>query len=167
VRETSPPARPAANPNPSSVTSEPSSQSSALDTLNELLRGEMAAIETYRQALEVAEEGEPAETLRALRLHHRDAADVLWHHVEAHGGQPSDGSGAWGAFAKAVEGTARLLGNRAALKALQQGEEHGLQKYEEALRNGLPLDCEMLIRETLLPRQRQHLPVLGDLLERN
>ena len=139
----------------------------ALETLNELLRGEMAAIETYRQALEAVEEGEPAETLRALRRHHRDAADVLWHHVEAHGGQPSEGSGAWGTFAKAVEGTARLLGNRAAVKALKEGEEHGLHKYEEALRGGLPLDCELLIRETLLPRQRQHLPLLDGLLDGN
>ena len=141
--------------------------SDALDTLNELLRGEMAAIETYRQALEVVEDGEPAETLRALRGHHRDAADILWHHVEAHGGQPSEGSGAWGTFAKAVEGTARLLGNRLALKALKEGEEHGVQKYEQALRGGLPLDCELLIRETLLPRQRQHLPLLNGLLDGN
>jgi rubrerythrin len=139
----------------------------ALETLNELLRGEMAAIETYRQALEVVEDGEPAETLRALRRHHRDAADVLWHHVEAHGGQPSDGSGAWGAFAKAVEGTARLLGNRLAVKALVEGEEHGVKKYEQALRGELPLDCELLIRETLLPRQRQHLPLLNGLLDGN
>ena len=139
----------------------------ALETLNELLRGEMAAIETYRQALEVVEDGEPAETLRALRRHHRDAADVLWHHVEAHGGQPSEGSGAWGTFAKAVEGTARLLGNRLALKALVEGEEHGVKKYEQALRGGLPLDCELLIRETLLPRQRQHLPLLNGLLDGN
>ena len=140
-------------------------RSEALDTLNELLRGEMAAIETYRQALEVVEDGDGAEALRGLRRHHRDAADVLWHHVEAHGGQPSEGSGAWGAFAKAVEGTARLLGNRAALKALKEGEEHGLQKYEEALRADLPLDCELLIRETLLPRQRGHLPVLDGLID--
>ena len=147
---------------------QPSSEpSDALETLNELLRGEMAAIETYRQALEVVEDGEPAETLRALRRHHRDAADVLWHHVEAHGGQPSEGSGAWGTFAKAVEGTARLLGNRLALKALVEGEEHGVKKYEQALRGGLPLDCELLIRETLLPRQRQHLPLLNALLDGN
>lgn len=148
---------------------QPSSEpSDALETLNELLRGEMSAIETYRQALDVVEDGEGAEVLRVLRVDHRDAADVLWHHVEAHGGQPSEGSGAWGAFAKAVEGAARLLGNRAALKALKEGEEHGLRKYEEALSGGgLPLDCELLIRETLLPRQRGHLPVLDRLIEGN
>ena len=144
-----------------------SERTSPVETLNELLRGEMAAIETYRQALEAVEDGEPAEALRALRLHHRDAADLLWHHVEAHGGQPSEGSGPWGTFAKAVEGTARLLGNRAAIKALKEGEEHGLEKYEEALRAELPLDCELLIRERLLPRQREHLPVLDRLLDGN
>jgi uncharacterized protein (TIGR02284 family) len=142
-------------------------RSDALTTLNQLLRGEMAAIETYRQALEAVEDGEPAEALRALRREHRDAADLLWHHVEAHGGSPSEGSGPWGSFAKAVEGTARLLGNQAAIKALKEGEEHGLKQYEEALREDLPADCVLLIRERLLPRQREHLPRIDRLLEGN
>jgi rubrerythrin len=145
----------------------PALSGEALESLNELLRGEMAAIETYRQALETVEDGPPAETLRTLRLEHRDAADALWHHVEAHGGAPSEGSGAWGAFAKAVEGTARLLGNRLALEALRQGEEHGLERYEEALKKGLPPDCERLVRERLLPRQRGHLPALQRLIDGN
>src|SRR5687768_16703131 len=134
-------------------------------TLNSLLRGEMSAIETYRIALDKLEGSHEAGVaeLEAFRRDHRDAADAIWHLMEGKGEKPSEGSGAWGAFAKAVEGTARLLGNAAALKALKEGEEHGLQKYEQALRGGLPLDCEMLIRETLLPRQRQHLPLLNEI----
>jgi hypothetical protein len=146
---------------------EPGDRSHALDRLNQLLRGEMAAIETYRVALDAVGEEPLAEDLRALRRDHRDAADALWHHVEAHGGQPSTGSGAWGAFSKAVEGTAKLLGNKAAIKALKEGEEHGLKQYEEALISGLPADCEGLIRERLLPRQRNHLPVIDRLLHEN
>lgn len=139
-----------------------------LEWLDKLLRGEMAAIETYRQAIDAVEEDHAAaEDLRSLRRDHRDAADALWHHLEAHGLEPSHGSGAWGTFAQAVEGAARLLGNKAAIKALKEGEELGLENYEEALRAGLPADCESLIRDRLLPRQRSHLPVIDRLLQQN
>lgn len=133
-------------------------------TLNSLLRGEMSAIETYRQAIEKLDNEVGAEDLHWLRTQHRDAADALWHHVEQHGGKPSEDSGPWGAFAKAVEGTAKLFGNAAALKALKEGEEHGLKDYEEALRDkNLPADCQALLRG-LLERQRAHLPVIDRLL---
>jgi uncharacterized protein (TIGR02284 family) len=135
-------------------------------TLNSLLRGEMSAIETYRQAIEKMDNEAGAEELHWLRTEHRDAADALWHHVEQHGGKPSEDSGPWGTFAKAVEGTAKLFGNAAALKALKEGEEHGLKDYEDALRDHeLPADCQALLRG-LLERQRAHLPVINRLLDR-
>ena len=143
----------------------------ATDTnvLNSLLRGEMSAIETYRQAIEKLG-GEPhdpwIEELRALQRDHRDAADALWHHVEQHGGKPSEGSGPWGAFAKAVEGVAKLLGNTSALKALKEGEEHGLKDYEDALKDHtLPADCQALIT-SIIPKQRAHIAVIDRLMER-
>lgn len=135
--------------------------------LNSLLRGEMSAIETYRQALEqLADSDEPGVAdLRALQRDHRDAADALWHHIEQHGDRPSEGSGPWGTFAKAVEGTARLFGNKAALKALKEGEEHGVKDYQDALENKeLPADCQTLLRG-LLEKQRGHLQTLDRLLE--
>jgi uncharacterized protein (TIGR02284 family) len=136
-----------------------------LSVLNSLLRGEMSAIETYRQALEKAEGETGAEELHRFRVDHRDAADQLWHHIEQHGGKPSEGSGAWGAWAKAVEGTAKLFGNAAALKALKEGEEHGLKEYQEALEDkSLPADCQALLRG-LMEKQRLHIPVLDRLIE--
>lgn len=139
------------------------------NVLNSLLRGEMSAIETYRQAIEKLgnDPHDPwIEELRALQRDHRDAADALWHHVEQHGGKPSEGSGPWGSFAKAVEGVAKLLGNTGALKALKEGEEHGLKDYEDALQDhNLPADCQALIRG-ILPKQRAHIAVIDRLMER-
>jgi uncharacterized protein (TIGR02284 family) len=138
------------------------------NVLNSLLRGEMSAIETYRQAIEkLGDVQDPwVEELRAFQRDHRDAADALWHHVEQHGGKPSESSGPWGAFAKAVEGTAKLLGNTAALKALKEGEEHGLKDYEDALEDEhLPADCQALIRG-LIPKQRAHITTIDRLMER-
>ncbi|HEX3557084.1 MAG TPA: DUF2383 domain-containing protein [Thermoanaerobaculia bacterium] len=136
-----------------------------VSALNSLLRGEMSAIETYRQAREKVTPGEPgAADLERFQLDHRDAADKLWHHIEQHGGKPSEGSGPWGAWAKLVQGTAKLLGNAAALKALKEGEEHGLKDYQDALEDKtLPADCQTLIRG-LIEKQRQHIPVLDRLI---
>jgi uncharacterized protein (TIGR02284 family) len=136
-------------------------------TLNSLLRGEMSAIETYRQAIEKMDNEAGSDVLHMLRVDHRDAADALWHHVENHGGKPSEDSGPWGAFAKAVEGTAKMFGNAAALKALKEGEEHGLKDYEEALKDkNLPADCQALIRG-LMEKQRAHLPLIDRLLSQH
>lgn len=139
------------------------------NVLNSLLRGEMSAIETYRQAIEKlgSDPHDPwIEELRALQRDHRDAADALWHHVEQHGGKPSESSGPWGAFAQAVEGVAKLLGNTGALKALKEGEEHGLKDYEDALQDHtLPADCQAMIRG-IIPKQRAHIAVIDRLMER-
>ncbi len=131
-----------------------------LDALNELLRGEISAIETYRQAQETAESSD----LHHFAKDHRDAADQLRHHVEQHGGKPSEGSGAWGSWAKMVEGTAKLFGNAASLKALKEGEEHGLKNYESALENkDMSPECLTLIR-SLGTKQREHITGLDRLI---
>jgi hypothetical protein len=140
-----------------------------LETLNSLLRGEMSALETYRQAIQKLEGNDApgSSELHALRRDHRDAADALWHHIEGHGEKPSEDSGPWGAFAQAVTGAAKLFGNTAALKALKEGEEHGVKDYEDALKDEhLPAECKTLIQSQLLPKQREHVPVIDRLMER-
>jgi uncharacterized protein (TIGR02284 family) len=137
-----------------------------IDTLNSLLRGELAATETYQQALaKVGDSGPGSAELRQIHVEHREAANTLREHVRKHGGTPDHGSGAWGVFAKAVEGTAKLFGNAAALKALKEGEERGIKDYENALNDAtLPADCQTLIRTQLLPQTQSHIPVLDRLM---
>lgn len=135
-------------------------------TLNSLMRGEMSAIETYRQAIEkLGDVNDPnVEKLRAIQRDHRDAADALWSHIEKHGGKPSEGSGPWGAFAQAVEGTAKVFGNASALKALKEGEEHGLKTYQDALNDkDLARDCVTLI-QGLIPKQQAHISTVDQLI---
>ena len=136
------------------------------DLLNALLRGELAATETYQQALARLGDEPGAADLRQVHEEHRWAANELRRHVHRHGGKPDQGSGAWGTFAKAVAGAAKLLGNAAALKALKEGEENGVKSYEDALRDkDLPDDCQELIETKLLPQTRDHVPVLDRLME--
>jgi uncharacterized protein (TIGR02284 family) len=136
-----------------------------IDNLNSLLRGELAATETYQQAMDKAGNENWATELRRLHEEHRAAANALREHIHFHGGKPDQGSGAWGTWAKTVEGTAKLFGNTAALKALKEGEEHGIKSYEDALQDqDLEEDCKTLIRGTLLPRTRSHVPILDGMM---
>ena len=141
-------------------------KSNECSTLNSLLRGELAATETYQQALaKVGNEAEATE-LRRIHVQHREAANTLRQHIHSHGGKPDQDSGVWGKFAKAVEGTATLLGNSAALKALKEGEERGIKDYEAAVKDEkLPGDCKTLISTKLLPQTREHVPVLERLMK--
>jgi hypothetical protein len=135
-----------------------------IDTLNSLLRGEISATETYNQALEKFS-GRPEEAeLRGLRDEHRTAANTLRQHVHHHTGDPDTGSGLWGTWAKLVEGTAKLFGDAAALKALKEGEEHGINSYRSALDDDLPADCKTLIRTQLLPQSQAHVAALDRLM---
>ena len=138
------------------------------DTLNSLLRGELSATETYQQALAKYGQEPGADALREIHREHREAANTLRQHVHQHGGTPDQDSGAWGAFAKAVAGTAKLFGNAAVVRALKEGEEHGIQSYESALKDtGLPPECRQLIRDTLLPQTRAHIPTLERLMQQS
>lgn len=135
------------------------------DRLNSLLRGELSAVETYQQALEKLGHTKGAAELQRIHDEHRTAANMLRQHIHMQGGKPDQSSGAWGVFAKAIEATAKILGNEATLKALKQGEELGVKEYESTVNGAmLPLDSESLISSTLLPQTRAHIPVLERLM---
>jgi len=137
-----------------------------IETLNSLLRGELAATETYLQALARFEGHPDAADLREIMVDHRETANTLRQHIHQLGGKPDQDSGAWGMFARAVEGTAKAFGRTAALKALKEGEESGLHTYEElAADEELPPECLTILRTQLLPQTRAHIATLDRLME--
>jgi uncharacterized protein (TIGR02284 family) len=136
------------------------------DVLNKLLRGEMSAVETYRQALEKVGDEPGAVQLTSFYRDHSEAVALLRDQIRSAGGEPSQSSGPWGSFAKAVQGVAKLFGDDATLKALKEGEEHGLKDYEEAIQDpNVPTNVKRVIQEQLLPNQEQHVAVLDRLIE--
>jgi hypothetical protein len=58
-------------------------------------------------------------------------------------------------FAKAVEGTAKLFGEKSAIAALEEGEDHGLKDYKKELDdNELDLTARSVLTSRLLPQQQ-------------
>jgi len=138
----------------------------AVRQLNSLLRGEISAAETYRMAIEKIADGDASgnvQVLRQMQEEHGRAAQELRERIRSLGGEPSDSSGAWGAWAQTVQGTMNLFGDAAALKSLKEGEEHGLKDYQEALDDTDPLTAG-LIHSELIPKQQKHIEMLDQLI---
>jgi uncharacterized protein (TIGR02284 family) len=135
------------------------------DRLNSLLRGELAAADTYQQAIAKVGAEQGSQELQRIHLEHCEAAAALQDHVRRCGCEPAQTSGAWGTFATAVEGAAQLFGNSAALKALKEGEEQGISDYQAALQDeAVPMDCKSVIVSRLLPQTRNHVAALNRLM---
>ena len=132
-----------------------------IEHLNSLLRGEIAATETYQQAIANLDATALAGGLRRMHAEHRESANLLRLLVRQCGGTPDHSSGTWGLWAKFVEGAAGLFGADAALEALEEGEERGVADYEAALQDDeLPAPAKALIRDRLLPQTRAHIEAL-------
>ncbi len=140
------------------------------DEMNKLLKSELSAIETYQQALEKtdtdAEHMTAIDELSAILDDHQRAASRIETAIRQKGGEPVHSSGAWGTWSTIVMGTAQLLGDKAALKALKEGEESGLKEYADVLGDtGIPQDQKTLISD-LLATQRMHVQTLDGLMSR-
>ncbi|MCB1132746.1 MAG: DUF2383 domain-containing protein [Verrucomicrobiae bacterium] len=129
-----------------------------IQVCNSLLRGEHAAVETYDQAIERYVGHPESVTLIRMRDEHRCNAGKLRKCVIDLGGEPADGSGAWGVVARSVTTFVGWFGERPAIAALQEGEAYGIGEYEAALDHpDVTPDCKSMIYTELLPRLREHL----------
>ncbi len=129
-------------------------QSSDIKHLNSFLRGEISARETYQQALSKAQSLRSQAILRDNLNSHSSRVNLLNAEIRRRGGEPAEGSGPWGAVARAVEGGAKLFGESTAVAALEAGEDHGLADYRRDEVDLTPQARE-LVRSRLLPEQER------------
>lgn len=128
---------------------------SSVEQLNSFLRGEISAVETYQLALEKIDHVSTVRDELLVNLKsHQDRVMMLQDAIRMLGGEPATGSGPWGTFAKVVERGAKTLGEKAAIAALEEGEDHGLKDYKADL-NDLDFEARELVHDKLLPAQQQ------------
>jgi uncharacterized protein (TIGR02284 family) len=129
---------------------------SSIDQLNSFLRGEMSAVETYQMALGKLDKTSTArDELLANLKSHQDRVIALSDAIIALGGTPAKGSGPWGTFARMVEGTAKVLGDKAAVAALEEGEDHGLKDYKDDVGEIGP-ECQHVVDRLIQQQQLTH-----------
>ncbi|MFZ5896169.1 MAG: DUF2383 domain-containing protein [Myxococcota bacterium] len=129
--------------------------SQTIEQLNSFLRGELSAVETYRQALEKIGPTSPVATqLQACARSHESRVQMLAQEVLQLGGEPAKSSGVWGTFAKLLEGGAQAFGEKAAISVLEEGEDHGRDDYRRDLES-LSAPARRLIEMHVLPEQER------------
>lgn len=140
-----------------------------LGTVEKLLKNELAAAETYHQALEkFEEEGQRNEVayLEPIYEEHTQAVSELQEKIQQMGGTPTTDSGLWGSWSETVMSGAEMIGKEAMLNALLAGEKSGLDDYEEAVQDtDLPEDLSSLIQTKFVSYQQENIRVLNRLLQ--
>lgn len=130
------------------------SRESTIDHLNSFLRGEISAVETYRQAMDKVNDPRAISTLQECQSSHARRVALLRDYITRLGGSPSSDSGAWGGFAKAVQGGAAVFGEDAAIAVLEQGEDHGLADYRRDM-DDLDAEARRFVEADLLPEEER------------
>ena len=125
-----------------------------VETLNSFLRGEISAVETYRKAIGHVSDERIRSQLEDCMHDHEHRVEAIRERVEKLGGKPVEGSGIWGTFAKLVQSGADLLGEKTAIQALEEGEDHGLADYQRDM-DKTHGEARRFVRMELLPSQKR------------
>jgi hypothetical protein len=126
----------------------------SVDALQGFLRAELAAVETYELALKSINHVGVRHALQEILTSHAQRSDKIRSRVASLGTEPAGSSGAWGALVKTLQAGADLLGDRLAIAALEQGEEHGLGLYTRAF-DDVDWGTQKFVETELLPEQRR------------
>ncbi|GAC1352740.1 MAG: hypothetical protein NVS3B20_21930 [Polyangiales bacterium] len=125
-----------------------------IEQLNSFLRGEISAVETYRQAIEKLTDNKAKMQLQQCHQSHQQNVSALKARIQQIGGKPAEGSGPWGAFAKVVQAGADVFGEKTAIAALEEGEDHGLRDYKSGIEK-LDSETRRFIEAEILAKDKQ------------
>lgn len=125
-----------------------------IDTLNNFLKHELTAVETYKHALRRVKDNGAQRQLEECERSHEQRVSVLKSKIQELGGNPAHTVGAWGTFAKLVERGAAAFGDRMAVAALEEGEDRGTRDYKEDLTK-LDPNVRAFVEREILPAQEK------------
>jgi len=143
----------------------PQAEEKTNQDIDEILRGEISAVEAYQQISEKVNSDPEASRIDQFAKHHASAVDFWKKQAKFHGYVPEQSSSVWGKAVEAFVGTSKLIGESTALKALKLGEEHGLKNYEKMLTSDeLSAGQKLEIRNQFIPRQKRHIEGINAIL---
>jgi bacterioferritin (cytochrome b1) len=136
-----------------------------IDKLNSFLRDELAAIETYEEALHGRSAFSGKTELSQCQRSHELRVNVLRDKIVSLGGKPATTSGFQGAWKKLIEGTAVAIGPDTAIRALESGEDNVLRDYRKGIQAMDP-DVRTFLERTCLPEEEYTHRTLSELKHR-
>ncbi len=134
--------------------------------IDEILRGEISAIEAYEQVMKKVDSDPEVYRLKEFKSDHEKAVDYWKQQARFLGKIPENTSSVWGTVVETFVGTSKLIGEKSALNALKKGEEHGLSNYEKMLKSDkLTSFQKNEVRNTFIPRQKKHIESINSIMK--
>lgn len=135
--------------------------------MQEAIRGQRAAVETYKQVMQKVGDDANFDSLREVSSDHIRATQYLVNEAKEAGAEIPEDSGAWGAWAKFSTGVAKTFGDTASLKMLREGEIYGKKMFQDIAEDD---DVHPMLREKarnyFIPLQTRHIECIDRLIEK-
>jgi hypothetical protein len=130
----------------------------AIDAMNVIVRGEISAVEAYKQVIKKLFKDPEHKRLLELLSWHEGILSYWKIQVDLTKMPHEESSGFWGLIVEAFVGTAKLLGNSTALLSLKKGEEHGLKEYQNFLDNEyVSEENKKFVKDKIIPELKRHI----------
>lgn len=134
--------------------------------IEELIRGEYSAVKSIDLVLRRVKNNSEIDKLYEIRNDHFRAINRLKPFAKSDFDKKTLSYGPWGLLSTAFTGGASFFGDKAALRALKFGEEHGVSDYKEAINDkNISSELKQIIQNELLPAQERHLQTINSYLK--
>lgn len=127
-------------------------RSSTIDALTGFCKRELAAVESYRTALESPALRVHTNALGTCLRSHEQRAEFFKSRIRALHAEPPSSAGVLGAFGKFMESAAAAIGRRMALAALEEAEDRLVRHYQAHLLDVDP-ESQELMQAQVIPAQ--------------
>lgn len=135
--------------------------------INEIIRGEISAVEAYEQVLEQITHAPEEIKLKGFYNEHKESVEFWKDQLKGEHLITEESSGIWGLVVEAYVAASTVIGDKATLTAIKQGEEHGFATYVKMLESNILNNFQKkIISDKFIPRQKSHIDSLKVMIEK-
>lgn len=134
-----------------------------IDTLNELLKGELMAMNIYKETDDMQGDEQVMVMLDGFAQDHQEHAELLSNRIRELGGTPIESAGMAGTMADVSSKINALMGPSHLLKQLYDGEDKGVHSYEDRI-DELDPESQQLVKE-IMSTDHDHLKLFKERME--
>lgn len=137
-----------------------------IQDLEKIMQVEISAVEAYKQVINKYSTYEHEHELRSILADHENAVEFWKTQLRSKAAPIEESSDPWNVVVDTFSASDKLHADSATLQALKDGEEHGLNAYEDLLHdNKVNFQSHSYIKNICLDQQRKHIAVLDGLID--
>lgn len=135
----------------------------SIDTLNELLKGELMAMDIYQETEDMQGDVQVMEMLKQFAKDHQEHAQLLADRIKELGGTPIEDTGMAGTMAGMSSKINALRGPSHLLEQVYAGEDKGVHAYEDRI-DELDPESQAIVRK-IMSKDHDHLKLFKERME--